>query len=225
MFRSFWVIVIAVVFGAIASQAWAEPGKPLSDADKAEAQNLVDSAIAAMNNVNSAVQIASTDTAKACELGRTAEQQALDVDRRAKALRDHLIADGKPTEGVEKMVSGSAQLVEGTHTTARGLCDGSLAKTGDPATDAMIDKLTRLSSTLMGSLNAGLTAEKNGDKATACADYRVADTAYGELYDFLIELRRQVPDNSTDAIQFDQLMAKIGPIKPKLAGFLTTCPA
>ena len=225
MFRTTRVIAIAAGLSAFALGAHAAPGKPLTDADKAEAQNLANTyAQPIMNDMNAAMALARTDTPKACTMIQGVEQRAVELDGRVKALRDRLVAEGKTTDGVDKMATGSAQILSGSHDTAKSICSGSLARSGDAETDATVDKLQGLIATLTNSMIAYAAAENANDHVTACGHLRDADVAYRDLHVMLLDLRGQIPAGSPGYAQLDAMLDKISPVQNKLA-LLDTCPA
>lgn len=225
MFRSIRVILITAVLGTFAVNAHAAPGKPLTDADQAEAATLANTyAQPIMTDMNAAMALARTDTPKACDMIHTVEQRAAELDSRTNALHDRLVAEGKTTDGIDKMVTGSAQILSGSHDAAKGICSGSLARSGDAETDATVDKLTGLVATLTNSMIAYAAAENANDHVTACGHLRDADVAYRDLHALLLDLRSQVPAGSADAAQIDGLMVKLAPFEQKLS-LLSTCPA
>ena len=225
MFRTIRAIAIAAGLSAFALGAHAAPGRPLTDADKAEAQGLLDNyAMPIINDMNVAVSLARTDTPKACDLIHTVEQRAMDLDHRAKALHARLLAEGKTTDGLDQLVKGTGEMIDGTHTTATGICSGAMARSGDPETDAAIDKLASLTARFTGSINAYNEAEKNNDHIAACSHLRDANAAYRELYAFIIDARSKIPDGTPDAAQADALIAKLNTYEKTLS-LLKTCPA
>ena len=226
MFRSIWLFVAVFAFSLCAAGAYAADGKPLTDADKAEGQGLLDNYVTPiMNDMRTAINLASTDQPKACALIQTVEQRAAELQSRIKTLQNRLIAEGKTTNGIDKMVTGSAEIVEGSHSTAVGICGGALAKTGNPEEDALKNKFVRLMGSFTDGMNGYTNSEKLHDHTAACAHLKDANSAFNDLYALLLEVRSKIPDGTADAAQADAVLAKVSSWKPTLTLYQQACPA
>ncbi len=226
MFRPICVFIAAACLAVFAAGAHAAPGKPLIKADLAEAQSLYDGyAKPIMTDMDTAVTLGATDTPKACELMKKTELRAVELDTRAKALRDRLISEGKTTEGIDQMVTGAGEMVEGAHHTTHGICSGGVALIGDPAHDAMVTRMTQVVARLTKATKGYIDAAEQGDQKAYCSNLRDADAAYKELYALLLDVRSKMASGSADAQQSDAVIAKLTPLKDQLAGRLSTCPA
>lgn len=214
MFRSVCIFVITVFACAFTTSAYAGPAKPLSEADKAEAQGLIDYMQQIMNDANAAMTAG--DPVKACNKAQMNEIAAVDLDRRTQAFITRLKSDGKFAEGMDVVLTDTAQMVQGTRQMATGMCGGDMAKTGNPKTDAARAKFTLLMGNFTTASNAQREAELRNDAVEACKYRAEANTSLLQVYDFMVAERAKLKNGTPEAAQTDEVIARFAASKQRL---------
>lgn len=228
MIRTFFrtAAVVAILCASTGAAHATQAGKPLTDADRAEGEALInDYVLPIMRSSRDVLNIATTDAPGACRMARANEEKTRTLQVKIKAMQARLTTEGKTTEGFGDLIASSQQMIEGAQRTTSAMCGSFLPKTGNPEHDTIVDKVIGMTARMQGAMMDALEAESNDDHAAACGYTRQARAAFSDLMAYIGELRKQIRNGTPDAVTADAQIAEAATVGADLDNDLRACPA
>lgn len=200
-----------------------------TDAEVAELRSILqDVMVPMLNELNSAVQMAETDRPTACQTAKSAAVRIDEADRRLRALRAKLVAEGRDLGRFEEIMAKVQTLKEKAPEFVEKICTGATASQApaeDPAAQAAQEKVMGLLRRYSTDMTAATDARAAGDTAKACASLKDGLAALDELDAYMHELAKTYAHTPADDEKLRAIYTQIQTWRTQTLEAARDCPA
>ena len=228
----------AIVFGAAGLSTPAMAQVPIekpaatagdwTEAETAEMRSILqDVMVPMLNELNSAIQLTQTDPAAACTTAKSAAARVDEADRRLRALRARLVAEGRNIGQFDEAMAKVQTLKEKVPEFVSQVCSGALSQphVDDPASEAAKQKVMGLLHRYMTDMTAATEARTAGDTAKACLSLKDGLAALDELEAYMRDLAKTYAHTPADDEELNRVYAQIQHWRTQTQEAARDCPA
>ncbi len=214
-------LVWAVTSLTFISTAQAQPGFDPQTEVKAIADTYL---MPAGKDAQDAINLASSDPEKACNLAKHASLSVITADQQLTSLHDKLVQNGYDPATLQPMQDKAKASIQQMTVLSQAICSGEIASVQSaPGTRDMTQKIGGYMSAYTDDVSVILKAQEANDITTICARAHDGDTQLRDLSAYLDDLRKTTPFSQADLTALDSLNEKIAGFKAENDARLVKC--